>query len=50
MIDDEGELEDLEELEHNISQLDDDSSFHFLTKADYHYATILDHYEENNVE
>ena len=45
---DEGELDDLEEQEHNISQFDDDSSSHFLTKVDYHYATELDHYEENN--
>ena len=45
---DEGELDDLEEQEHNISQFDDDSSSHFLTKADYHYATVLDHYEEND--
>ena len=36
---DEGELDDLEEQEHNTSQFDDDSSSHFLTKADYHYAT-----------
>ena len=44
---DEGELEDLEEQEHSISQFDDDSS-HFLTKADYHYAIVLDHYEKND--
>ena len=45
---DEGELDDLEEQEHNISQFDDDSSSPFLTKADYHHATVLDHYEEND--
>ena len=44
---DEGELDDLEEQEHKISQFDDDSSSHFLTKANYLYATVLDHYEEN---
>ena len=45
---DEGELDDLEEQEHSISQFDDDSSSHFLTKADYHHAIVLDHYEEND--
>ena len=44
----EGEIDDLEEQEHTISEFDDDSSSHFLTKVDYHYATILDHYEEND--
>ena len=38
---DEGDLDDLEEQEHSISQFDDDSSSHFLTKDDYHYATVL---------
>ena len=47
---DEGELEDLEEQEHNISQFDDNTSFHFFTKVNYHYATMLDYYEENNFE
>ena len=30
---DEGDLDDLEEQEHSISQFDDDSSSHFLTKV-----------------
>ena len=38
----------MEEHEHIISQFDDDSSSHFLTKVDYHYAIVLDHYEEND--
>ena len=45
---DEGELDDWEEQEHSISQFDDDSSSHFLTKDDYHHAIVLDHYEEND--
>ena len=45
---DEGELDGLEEQEHNISQFDDDSSSHFLTRVDYYYTTELDHYDEND--
>ena len=42
---DEGELDDLEAEEHNISQFDDDSSSHLLIRSDYQYASEIDHYE-----
>ena len=42
---DEGELDELEDEEQDISQFDDDAPSHFVTRSDYQYATELDQYE-----
>ena len=47
---DEGEMEDLEEHEHDIDQFDDGFFSHFLTKDDYQYSKMVNYQEADDFE